>query len=62
MFSFSVVYGGGQCLGQCRRGVESTYKLVEANMFTAALDVGSVDTLLDIGFKPLSQRNQLLCL
>lgn len=53
MFSLSVVYSGDQCLGQRRHGVGSTYELVEANMFTTALDIGSVDTLLDIGFKPL---------
>ena len=53
MFSFSVVYSGDQYLGQHRHGVESTYELIEANMFTTALDIGSVDTLLDIGFKPL---------
>lgn len=53
MFSFSVVYRGRQCLGQRKHGVGSIYELVEANMFTTALDIGGVDTLLDIGFKPL---------
>ena len=53
MFSFSVVYTDDQCLGQRRQGIGSTYELIEADMFTTTLNIGSVNTLLDIGFKPL---------